>query len=116
MTRLLNWLHRMLRLSTQILTVTLVLLLILMGWLGLTTTGLRTALDLADTLAGDQFSVEAADGRLLGSMTLRGVQVVTAAAEVQVDTLHLSWVPGWIPGGTFYIKRIGVETVRVALQ
>ncbi|WP_420427812.1 translocation/assembly module TamB domain-containing protein [Algiphilus sp.] len=116
MTRLLSWLHRLLRLSTQVLTVTLVVVLILVGWLGLTTTGLRTVLDLADTLAGEQFSVEAADGRLLGSMTLRGLQIVTPAADVQVDTLRFAWVPGWIPGGTLYIKQIGVETVRVALQ
>lgn len=116
MTRMLNALQRLLRLGAQLLTVTLVLLVFLVGWLGLTTTGLRAALDLADTLAGEQFSVEGVEGRLLGSMSLRGLRIATPAAKVSIDTLRLAWVPGWIPGGTLYIKQIGVETVRVALQ
>lgn len=116
MRRLLGWLHGLLRLNAQILTVTLLLLVFLVGWLGLTTTGLRASVELADTLAGDAFSVDAADGRLLGSMTFRGLRIATPGADVDIDTLRLSWVPGWIPGATFFVREIFVDGVRVALH
>jgi len=116
MRRLLGWTHRLLRLSGQILTVALLLLLLLVGWLGLTTSGLRATVELADTLAGDAFSVDTVDGRLLGTMELRGLRVATAGADVDINTLRLSWIPGWIPGATFFIREIFVDGVRVALH
>lgn len=116
MRRLVGWLHRLLRLSAQILTVILLLLVFLVGWFGLTTTGLRATVNLADTLAGDAFSVAQADGRLLGTMELRELRIATPAAEVDIDTLRLSWVPGWIPGATLFIREVFVDTVRVDLH
>lgn len=116
MRRLAGWLHRLLRFSAQVLTVALLLLVFLVGWFGLTTTGLRASLNLADTLAGDAFSVAQADGRLFGTMELRELRIATAAAEIDIDTLRLSWVPGWIPGATLFIREVFVDTVRIALR
>ena len=84
MKRLIGWLQALVRLLGGITTALLLLLLLGSGWLLLSGSGLRFAVQTAELIAGPALRVERAEGRLLGTMHLSGIRSETAAADVAI--------------------------------
>lgn len=116
MKRILGWLQALIRILGGSTTALGLLLLFALGWLLLTTGGLRLLVGTADQLAGDSFSVERVEGRLFGTMQLEGLHSRSEAADVQIERLHFGWTPGWLPALRFHVRSLQIDGVDVALH
>ncbi|WP_043770166.1 translocation/assembly module TamB domain-containing protein [Algiphilus aromaticivorans] len=116
MKRLTDWLQALTRLLGGITTALLLLLLLATGWLLMSKSGLRFAVQTADLVAGPAFSVEHAEGRLFGTMRLSGIRSETPAADVDIERLSFGWTAGWLPGLRFHVRSLQIEGVQVALK
>jgi translocation and assembly module TamB len=116
MKRLIGWLQALVRLLGGITTALLLLLLLGSGWLLLSGSGLRFAVQTAELIAGPALRVERAEGRLLGTMHLSGIRSETAAADVAIERLSFGWTAGWLPGLRFHVRSLQIDGVDVALK
>ena len=116
MKRLIGWLQALVRLLGGITTALLLLLLLGSGWLLLSGSGLRFAVQTAELIAGPALRVERAEGRLLGTMHLSGIRSETAAADVAIERLSFGWTAGWLPGLRFHVRSLQIDGVDVAMK
>ena len=85
--------------------------------LGLTGTqaGSRLLLDQASHWSGGLFHWRAAEGRLLGPLTLRGVRISQPGLELEVHSLQFAWQPGKLLRGQLAIEQLSVDGIRAVL-
>jgi translocation and assembly module TamB len=104
-----------LRIILGLLTALLIVAVVVVGWLLLTTSGLRAVLDVVESVTDGEVRVAQADGRVLGGFTLDDIEVTSGGTRVEIDRLLLDWSPGWLPAATLKIAELSVDGVRVDL-
>ena len=106
-----NWL----RVWFRTLSLTLLVLLLVILWVLGTQSGLRFSLSLVEELAPSLLRVERAEGRILGDLHIRGLQVRTPGLQVRLSSLDLRWNPLGAVTGTLRISELSVRELDVAL-
>lgn len=94
----------------------IVLPLLFAGWLLLSTSGARLALDLAQRAGGITLVAEELSGRLVGPLTVHSLRIETPDLRVEAGPLTLDWRPLRLLGGRLVVTRLEVDTVRVATR
>ncbi|HEX8948697.1 MAG TPA: translocation/assembly module TamB domain-containing protein [Dissulfurispiraceae bacterium] len=78
-----------------------------------TETGLRWLFQIAaDSLPG-KTSAGSIHGRLIGPLSISGIQHRTGAAAITIDALSMDWLPSLLLSGKFDITRLNAEGVRI---
>jgi len=93
-----------------------VVLLLLLGFLVGTETGLRVALWPVQKFAPELLTVNSIDGRLLGPLNIAGLSLNTHAASVNVDSLALRWSPGKLLRRDISVQSLAIDGVQVKLS
>ena len=106
-------LRRALRLVGGVLGSVLLLLVLLVGFILGTQTGLRAAFALASDLAPGLIQVGAVQGRVLGRLHLRALEVRLPDLDLRLGRLDLDWSPLASVTGTLRIARIVVRDLDV---
>ncbi len=88
--------------------------IVLVGWLGGTTSGLGMLVDFVARLSGGVVTFEKADGYLLGDLHLGLLRVRTPTLQVDVHDLALTWNPAALTRGRLDIARLSAADVQVA--
>lgn len=109
------------RATLKWLAVAVVVVLVTVMFVLTTNVGLRMALAIGlpiynDAIAGT-VAVEAVEGRLLGSFTLRGVRLTDGSGQalVTVEAIAVDWSPGALLGGDLEIAMLEIERPQVFL-
>ncbi len=87
---------------------------VLVGWLGGTTSGLGMLVDFVARLSGGVVTFEKADGYLLGDLNLGLLRVRTPTLQVDVHDLALTWNPAALTRSRLDIARLSAADVQVA--
>jgi translocation and assembly module TamB len=91
-------------------------LLIMLGAVLGTQTGLRFAIGLAEDLAPGVLRVERAEGRVLGRLDLRGVELrLSEGFATTVGSMSLDWSPFAALAGTLPITKLLVSDLDITL-
>lgn len=106
---------RLLRLLLGVTVQVLLLVLVLLGLILGTQTGLRAAFAVAQELAPDLIRVEQVQGRVLGRLHLRGLEVQVPGLDLNLGGLDLDWAPFAVLTGTLPIHRLRVQDIGVEL-
>jgi translocation and assembly module TamB len=104
-----------LRLPLAILAQALLLVLLALGWLLGTQSGLRFALGVADEVAPGLLRVEEARGRVLGDLHLTGVAVHTPGLDLGLRRLDLAWSPLGTLAGTLRVKELTLHDLDLTI-
>jgi translocation and assembly module TamB len=80
------------------------------AWVFATESGARWALGFASS---DQLTVERVQGRLLGPLTLHGLDSRSEGADIRVERVRLAWSPSRLWRRTLRIDGLDVEGVAV---
>ena len=109
-----GWGRTLLRGALALLFAGITVALVLVGWLGGTTSGLGMLVDFVARLSGGVVSIEKADGYLLGDLRLGLLRVRTPTLQVDVHDLALTWNPAALTRGRLDIARLAAADVQVA--
>ena len=93
----------------QVLLLAVLLILLVLG----TQTGLRLAIDVGEELAPGMLSVGQVDGRLLGALHLRDVEVHVPNLDLKLGSVDLDWSPLGALAGTLKIRELAVRDIDV---
>lgn len=77
--------------------------------------GLRWALEQASTLSRGAITVANAKGRLLGPLTLHGIEYRRSGTAIEINKLELNWTPRALLTGTLRVDRLVVSGGFVTL-
>ncbi len=88
-----------------------VLLLLVLG----TQTGLRVALAVAEDLLPGVFSVEQAEGRVLGRLRLQGVELHLPTLDLSLGRLELEWSPWSLFAGVLAVDQVAVRELDLVV-
>lgn len=103
------------RLLRRVIARLLLLILVLLGLVLGTQTGLRMALSMAQDLAPGLIRVAEVEGRVLGRLRLKGLELHTPALELTLGRLELAWAPLAALAGTLPIERLQVQDLDLTL-
>lgn len=107
---------RLLRLLWRFLVTLLFLILLLLGFVLGTQTGLRMTIALAEKLAPDRIQVEQVEGRILGKLYLQGLHLNLPGLALNLGQLHLDWSPGSLLGGTLEIAELRASDIDIVSE
>jgi autotransporter translocation and assembly factor TamB len=102
----------LLRLSGQL----LLLLLLLVGFVLGTQTGLRTAIGIAEEFAPEMISVGRAEGRVLGELSIADLTLDLPGLALRLGSLHLDWQPGALLTGKLRVTDLAIADVDVVVE
>ncbi len=91
-----------------------VLVLLVVGWLGATESGLQAAAGLAHHFSGGMLRINKPQGYLLGQLRAESVQVHTSTLQVDVIDLRMDWRPGALMSGTLDVSTLSAADLSVA--
>ena len=106
---------RGLRLLGGLLLQVLLLVLVLAGLVLGTQTGLRTALSVAEDLAPGIIRVGQTDGRVLGRLHLRDLELHLPGLDLTLGDLDLDWSPFTALTGTLKVRRLFARDIELML-
>ena len=86
------------------------------SWLLGTESGLQFAVRQATALGGGQFSLSKAQGRLIGPLSIQGLQIKTEAAVVTLDQARLEWSPRALLSRRVQIDALSGGALSVTLK
>jgi|GEM_PF-4840124 len=98
-----------------ILVVLVIVVLLAIGWLLGTHSGLLATLDLVQRISPDTIVVERATGRLLGPITLSDVQLELPGVEGRIEGVELDWQPMQLFSGVAVIDHLSLSGVVLRL-
>ncbi|MCO6440906.1 MAG: translocation/assembly module TamB domain-containing protein [Nitrococcus mobilis] len=78
-----------------------------------TETGLRVTLGQAQAFLPKRFSVSSIDGRLIGPLTIRNLDLKTGTSRLTADHIHFDWSPARLFLGAVVIDRLHVRNARL---
>lgn len=90
-------------------------LAVLAAWLAASSAGLRALAGLAQGLSGQRLAIRDPDGCLLGPLTLGQVLWTDGPTRVQLDGVHLEWVPARLLTGHLQVEHLRLDRVHVTL-
>ncbi|MEX1082242.1 MAG: translocation/assembly module TamB domain-containing protein [Halofilum sp. (in: g-proteobacteria)] len=97
-------------------TILLLILIALAGaltWLTTTRSGFDWALERARTSLPESVAFDEAEGRLIGPITVRGLDVRTEGTRLRIDEVQLRWSPGALLRGRVVVDHLGVDSVDI---
>lgn len=96
---------------------TLVLLPVLAaGWLLLTESGLRAAVDIARRVTGVEFIVQGLSGRIVGPLRFDTLTLENEDLRVIVEDVAFDWYPRALAQGQIDIDRLDIASIDVAVR
>jgi translocation and assembly module TamB len=87
---------------------------LVVGWLGATDSGLRAVMGLAARLSGGIVTVERTEGYLLGQLKIGALHVRTPTLHVDILNLLIDWRPGALMSGALKVSTLTASEVVVA--
>ena len=87
---------------------------VLIGWLGGTQSGLQSVIDLAVRLSGGSVSVENAEGYVFGQLKLGALHVRTPTLHLDIRDLTIEWRPAALGSSGLEIASLSAAEVAVA--
>ena len=87
---------------------------VLIGWLGGTQSGLQSVIDLAVRLSGGSVSVENAEGYVFGQLKLGALHVRTPTLHLDIRDLTIDWRPAALGSSGLEIASLSAAEVAVA--
>ena len=109
-----GWAGRWLRRALAGVIALLAVVVLVVGWLGVTDSGLRAVMDLAARLSGGTVTVERAEGYLLGQLKIGALHVRTPTLHVDILNLLIDWRPGALMSGALEVSALRASEVAVA--
>lgn len=106
---------RWLRVALKVFFLTFLMLLLLGVWVLGTQSGLRFALAVVEGLAPDLLEVKQVDGRVLGDLHVKGMQVHTAAMDLDLGGFDLRWSPLGALTGMLHIAEISARDLDLVV-
>ncbi len=110
------WLLWSLRLLLGVAFQLVLLVLVLLGLILGTQTGLRTALAVAEDLAPGLIRVGQVEGRVLGRLRLAELEVRPRDLDLTLGSLDLDWTPPAALTGTLPIHRLRVQDIDLTIS
>ncbi|RRQ20680.1 translocation/assembly module TamB domain-containing protein [Thiohalobacter thiocyanaticus] len=92
----------------------LAVLILVLLWLTLTASGLRTGLALTARLVPGELRWDGVDGRLAGPLAIRGLRFTGEAGDYRLERLDFDWSPAALSRGALIVERLHLEGVRLA--
>ncbi|MBS0357433.1 MAG: translocation/assembly module TamB domain-containing protein [Proteobacteria bacterium] len=92
----------------------LIAVVLLLGWLGATESGLRTLAGLADSFGGGLLTLDKPQGYLFGQFKLGSLQLRTPTLQLEIRNLAVDWRPGELSNGRVDVTSLAASEVRVA--
>lgn|GEM_PF-245157 len=93
------------------LAVLLVLLLVLIGWVATTESGLAFAWSLLAPRLPAGVTIGAVEGRLTGPLTVSAIEVDNDSMHLTAARAHLEWRPAQLLSATVHIEQLAVQGV-----
>lgn len=109
-----GWAGRWLRRALAGVIALLAVVVLVVGWLGATDSGLRAVMELAARLSGGIVTVERAEGYLLGQLKIGALHVRTPTLHVDILNLLIDWRPGALMRGALEVSTLTASEVAVA--
>lgn len=109
-----GWAGRWLRRALAGVITLLAVVVLVIGWLGVTDSGLRAVMELAARLSGGIVTVERAEGYLLGQLKIGALHVRTPTLHVDILDLLIDWRPGALMRGALEVSTLTASEVAVA--
>lgn len=109
-----GWAGRWLRRALAGVIALLAVVVLVVGWLGVTDSGLRAVMELAARLSGGIVTVERAEGYLLGQLKIGALHVRTPTLHVDILDLLIDWRPGALMRGALEVSTLTASEVAVA--
>lgn len=101
-------------LRTLIAMVLLIPVMLLL-WLGFTQSGLRWAYGQAEAWLPGELTITTLEGRLLGTITARGIEYLQEGALISADQATLEWRPGALLAAHADISRLHIQALQIVL-
>ena len=92
------------------------LILLLLGFVLGTQTGLRTLVALAEDLAPGLVTVDHIEGRVLGRLQLEGFELSLPSLQASVGRLVLDWSPGAVFSGRLKVQELKGSDILVVTE
>jgi translocation and assembly module TamB len=109
-----GWLARLTRGLLGACISAIVVVVLLIGWLGGTESGLQAVAELASRLSGGMLRIDGPQGYLLGQLRADVVQVRTPTLQVDILNLRMDWRPGALMSGTLDVSALSASELSVA--
>lgn len=107
------------RLGRRLMLLAVLMLAALVGvttWALTTASGFSFLYAAAQRLAPGVLTIRSAEGALSGPLTLNGVQIRSAAADVDLEQLVWDWYPSALLTGKLHVGRLSLTDLRLALK
>jgi translocation and assembly module TamB len=103
----------LLGLLLRVLGTTLLVAVLLVGFVVGTQTGLRLAVALAGEVAPEMVSVGSVEGRLLGELTVTDLRLNLPGLALDAGRLHLAWSPGALFRGRLHVADLSAADIDI---
>src|SRR5699024_10176245 len=98
------------------LAVLLLVLVVLMGWIGGTRSGLNFAWSLLAPRLPETLAVADIEGRLIGPLTLTGVKIDNDKKHIVVDELQIVWRAFDLLSANPHVENVSLRGVQYAVK
>ncbi|WP_079433247.1 translocation/assembly module TamB domain-containing protein [Zoogloea sp. LCSB751] len=92
----------------------LTVVVLLLGWLGASESGLRALAGLANGVSGGLLSLDKPQGYLLGEFKLGSLQLRTPTLQLEIRNLAVDWRPGALASRRLDVASLAASELRVA--
>ena len=90
--------------------------LLALGWLVLTESGARSAIELARRASGMELLADGVSGRLVGPLAIERLRVASPDLRLDVEAIALDWRPWALLQGRLEVDRLSVARLMVATR
>lgn len=94
----------------------LLTLLLALGWLVLTESGARSAIELARRASGMELLADGVSGRLVGPLAIERLRVASPDLRLDVEAIALDWRPWALLQGRLEVDRLSVARLMIATR
>jgi len=103
------------RLFWLLLAVPLITPILAFAWLVSTENGLRWAYQLADSYLPSGLHITSLEGRLIGPLTMKGIEYQQDGTSIRSDQITLEWIPAALLAANIDISRLHVQSLKIIL-